>query len=499
MNNIQLISPPLIAYEGDIFGMIPSPPIGVASLAAYIRENGFEVSLLDCFGESPCVFEKYREGFVRIGLGEEDIIERIDRRAMLIGISIHSGMVASFCLHLALEIKKRLNKQVVVGGPHVSVNYMDFLKRGVDYAVVGEGEGPLLNLLERISTGGECHNMPGLVSCRHREELIPNELIEMDKLPFPAWDLVPLENYWSLKMSHSPVTGKFAPMITSRGCPFNCSFCNTPEISGRKWRSYNPERLLREIKHLKENLGVREIFIQDDNFTIDPQRVINICNLLEKESMDVRFSLPSGIRLETINPEMINTLARGGFHYLCLAPESGSPKIRNLMKKPLDETKLFNVQKQCKRRAIRTGAFVIIGIPGENISDIFMTARMIAKLLWLGTDDICIFIYSPIPGSSMANSPNDNIPKDYLGICWTPKWRKDYRKLSWIRRVLYAEYIILKLIFQPFAVARHLRNIKRKKFETKGEMGLSRLLANILYRHSKSPWGTIGGNSKSAK
>jgi radical SAM superfamily enzyme YgiQ (UPF0313 family) len=490
MSDLQLISPPLITYEGDIFGTIPNPPIGVAALAAYIKENDFEVSLLDCFGEAPHIFQKYREGFTRIGLGKDDILERIDQKAMLVGISIHSGMLSPFCLDLALEVKKRLGKPVVVGGPHISVNYMDFLKRGVDYAVVGEGEGPLLNLLKQISTGEDFTSIPGLVSSRHGEEFIPDKPIDMDKLPFPAWELVPLENYWSLKMTHGPVTGRYAPMITSRGCPFNCSFCSTPIISGRKWRCYSPERVLSEIEYIKKNFGIQEICIQEDNFSVDSERVIKLCNLLEKKSLGVRLSLPSGIRLETISLEMIDALARGGFHYLVLAPESGSPKIRNLMKKPLDETKLFKVQKQCKIRGIRTGVVVIIGVPGETIRDLFMTGRIIAKLLWLGADDISVFIYSPIPGTSMANLSSDEIPKDYLGICWSPKWRKNYRKLSWIRKMLYVEYIVLKLVFQPFAVFRHLRNIRQKKFETKGEMGLSRLLAGILHRQNKSPWGT---------
>ena len=90
MSDIQLISPPMVVYKGDIFGMIPSPPIGLVSLGTYIKENGFEVSFLDCFGESPFVSAEYREGFARIGLGVEDIINRIDQEVSIVGISVHS-------------------------------------------------------------------------------------------------------------------------------------------------------------------------------------------------------------------------------------------------------------------------------------------------------------------------------------------------------------------------------------------------------------------------
>ena len=490
--SLQLISPPMITYKGDIFGMIPSPPIGVACLASYIREQGFRVSLLDCFGVSPFTSGEYRVDFMRIGLDEEDVLERIDPNAILVGISVHSGMTSSFCLNLALKIKKRFNKPVVVGGAHVSITFREFLEKGVDFAVVGEGEGPLLDLMQALDAGSSCSGLAGVVSAESVTNPVEGRTVDLDSTPFPAWDLVPMENYWVLKMSHSPVSGPYAPMITSRGCPFNCAFCSTPKICGRKWRCYSPERTVREIKYLQNQLRVQDIFIQDDNFNYDPDRVIKICDLLAKHNISVRFSLPSGVRLEKMNTNVIDAMARGNFHYLCLAPESGSARVRNKMRKPFNEGRLLEIQKQCKKKGIRTGAFIIIGTPTETLQDVWMTAIMIAKLLWYGTDDVSIFIYSPVPGSSMALECEDQMPEEYLGICWSPKWRKNYTFLSRLRMLLYLEYIILKIFFQPFSGFRHLRNILRKKYETKGEMGLSRLLSNILFNRSKLPWGNSG-------
>jgi radical SAM superfamily enzyme YgiQ (UPF0313 family) len=482
----------MITYKNDIFGMIPSPPIGLACLASYIRENGFGVSLIDCFGVSPFTSEEYREDFTRIGLGEEDVLKQIDPDALLFGISVHSGMTAAFCLNLALQIRKKLNKPVVVGGAHASVTYGEFLEMGVDFAVIGEGEEPLLNLMQALSAGKSCSNLAGVVSAQSMQSHVEGKMVDMDLLPIPAWDLVPLENYWALKMSHSPVSGPYTPMITSRGCPFNCSFCSTPKICGRKWRCYSPERTLREVKYLHEQLGIQDILIQDDNFNCDPERVVKMCDLFARQNVSVRFSLPSGVRLEKMNADVIDAMAKGGFHYLCLAPESGSAKVRNRMRKPLDEGRLLEVQKRCRKRGIRTGAFIIIGTPSETLNDTRMTATMMAKLLWYGTDDVSIFIYSPVPGSSMALKCEDRMPHDYLGVCWSPKWRKSYEFLSRLRMLLYLEYIILKIMFQPFSCFRHLRNILHKKYETKGEMGLRRLLSGIVFRRNKLPWRISG-------
>jgi anaerobic magnesium-protoporphyrin IX monomethyl ester cyclase len=491
MDSIQLISPPMITYKGDIFGMIPSPPIGLACLASYIREHGFGVSLLDCFGISPFTSAEYRDDFMRIGLGEEEILNKIDADALLVGISVHSGMTASFCLDLALQVRKRLKKPVVVGGPHASVTYGEFLEKGVDFVVIGEGEDPLLKLLQTISAGKSCSGLAGIASSRSPDNPAAGNTVDMNVLPFPAWDLVPLENYWALKMSHSPVSGPYAPMITSRGCPFNCAFCSTPKICGRKWRCYSPGRTMREVKYLQEELGIQDIFIQDDNFNHDPERVIQMCNLFAGQNVSIRFSLPSGVRLEKMNADVIDAMARGGFHYLCLAPESGSAKVRNRMRKPLDEGRLMEIQKRCRKRGIRTGAFLIIGTPSETIHDVRLTAAMMARLLWHGMDDVSIFIYSPVPGSSMAPECEDRMPRDYLGVCWSPKWRKRYDVLSRLRMLLYLEYIILKMVFQPLSGFRHLRNIIRKKYETKGEMGLSRLLSGNVFSRNRLPWRAI--------
>ncbi len=473
---LQLISPPMIAYRGDIFATIPSPPIGLASIAAYVRQQGFDVNFLDCFGENPHIVEVYQNDFIKIGLKNDAIIQRLDRQAELIGISVHSGMTAAFCLALALEIKKLLCKPVVVGGPHVTVCYKDFLRHGVDFAVLGEGEQAIVNLLRSVCDKKSCHGIQGVVSSNYPTSTTRQSDLPMDSLPFPAWDMVPLKNYWSLKMSHSPIQGKFAPMITSRGCPFNCAFCSTPATSGRKWRGYSPERTIAEIEYLKKTYGVEDIFIQDDNFNVDPDRVRRICELIVKLSLNIRFSLPSGVRLEKMSDDIIDALAGAGFKYLCLAPESGSSRVCKRLYKPLDKKRLFAVQKRCRQNKIRTGAFIILGTPFETCRDVLMTSSLMAKLIFLGVDDVSIFIFAPVPGSKFNNAFKRSLPQDYLGICWSPKWREDYIRWAWIRRVLYFEYIVLKLLFQPHSVLRHLLNIKRRRYETKGEMGLRRLI-----------------------
>jgi len=482
---IQLISPPLIAYDKDIFGMIPSPPIGIASIAGYLRQCEFDVSLIDAFGIDPFKTEKYQDRFVLIGLNIENILERIDMKAEIIGISVHSAMVAKFCIDLSLKIKDKTNKPVVVGGPHITLNYKQFTTKGINFAVIGEGERPLVQLVESLQKGEDGNKIAGVASPQKDPDQ-SGEVIEMDDLPLPAWDLVPLENYWRTRMNHSPFKGKFIPMITSRGCPFKCAFCTTPLTSRGRWRAFSADRVVKEIIELHAMYGVDDIAIQDDNFSVNPERAIKICELIKEAGLRVRLSLPSGVRAETLTLQTLDALRKGGLSYLSLSPESGSKKIRRIMNKPLNEKKFYNLQKYCRKLNIRTGICFIIGNPEETIKDIVLTAKMIARTTLNGADDISVFIFSPLPGAPMAKEFENKFPKDLLGLCWTPKWREDYPKWALLRNLLYLEYFILKILFHPFSIWRPIRNVLRQEYETKGEMGIGRLIANHVTGNKKA-------------
>jgi len=315
MSRIQFISSPLIAYDKDIFGMIPSPPIGLASVAAYVRECGINVDLIDAFGIDPFRTKKYHNQFVLIGLDIKQIIDRINPEADFIGISVHSAMVAKFCLDLGLEIKKKIGKPVIVGGPHITLNYDQFIEKGIDFAVVGEGEQTLVQLIRTLEKGENGHKIAG-VATNKKGPIQDGEVVEMDELPIPAWDLIPLKNYWRTRINHSPFKGNFIPMMTSRGCPFKCTFCTTPLTSRGIWRAFSPDRVVKEIKTLHEIYQAEDIAIQDDNFSVNPERAKRICEMIIKEGLNVRLSLPSGVRLETLTPEMLSVLKKGGLTYL---------------------------------------------------------------------------------------------------------------------------------------------------------------------------------------
>lgn len=473
---VVLIYPPLVHQKGDPFGGIPAMPTGLAYLAAWLRKAGHEVTLVDAFGEAPLQARPYNEKYVARGLTTAEIISRIPRDSGLVGIGCHSGAQHSATLELIAAVKENRPARVAVGGHHPTAVSAPFLEAGADFVVKGEGEIAAEAACRALERNTPLEKVPGLILPGGRET--PSEEIEdLDGIPFPAIDLLPLENYWSLGLSHGPVRGRYIFMISSRGCPFSCRFCTTPRICGRRWRARSAANVVDEMEEWLRRYGVRDFHFQDENFAVSKKRVADICDEIERRGLDVSISLPSGIKAETIDEDTVRALKRAGCRYICLAPESGSPSVLEAMDKQLDFDHLDKLIRLCRKLKIRTGLFFILGYPGETEADRRTTLRFIGRLTRLGADEFSIFIFTPLPGAAAwddAGELHDHW-RDYEELCWSPRWRPDYKDLSRWRRRIYLRYAFTKALFHPLKVLRNLANTLTGRFETKAEMTVRRM------------------------
>lgn len=474
--HVTLISPPLVHQKGDPFGGIPAMPNGIAYLAAWVRRAGIHVTAIDAFGKSPGAAQPFKQKYVVRGLSLDEIVKRVPAETDLVGIGCHSGAQHTVTLQLVSMIKAQLSKPVVVGGHHPTIVSEPFLQAGADYVVHGEGEIALEKLCAALDGRTALDDVPGLIREGGRRSPVA-EIEDLDSIPFPAVDLLPLENYWNLGFSHGPVRGKHIFMISSRGCPYDCHFCTTPGICGRRWRARSAKNVVDEMEEWIRRYGVRDFHFQDENFAVSKKRVVEICEEIRQRGLDLSISLPSGIKVDTIDEATIRALANAGCRYICVAPESGSHRVLELMNKPLDFEHLYSVIKLCKRLKVRTGCFLIIGYPGETEADRKETAKLVGKLTRLGADEFSIFIFTPLPGAGAwgANEELQSKWEDYEELCWSPRWRPDYKILSRQRRKLYLRYALTKAIFHPLSTFRHLLNIVTGRFETKGEMTVRRM------------------------
>jgi anaerobic magnesium-protoporphyrin IX monomethyl ester cyclase len=473
---VTLIYPPLVHQQGDPFGGIPAMPTGLAYLAAWLRRAGHEVTLIDAFGEAPRRAETFREKYVARGLSLDEIVARIPAGAELVGIGCHSGAQHNATLILIRKIKDKLGVPVAVGGHHPTAVSAPFLEAGADFVVKGEGEIAIERLCDALAGKIKIEDVPGLILPRGKETPA-EEVKNLDDIPFPAIDLLPLEYYWALGLSHGPVRGRHIFMISSRGCPYSCRFCTTPGICGRRWRARSADNVVDEMEEWLRRYGVRDFHFQDENFGVSKKRVLEICDEIVRRRLAVSISLPSGIKAETIDEEVVRALRRAGCRYICLAPESGSERVLKLMDKPLDFAHTEKLVRLCRKLRIRTGLFFILGYPGETEEDRKKTARMISRLTRLGADEFSIFIFTPLPGAAAWEDATDlhGHWKDYEELCWSPRWRPDYKELSRWRRRLYLRYALTKAVFHPLSILRNLWNTITGRFETKGEMTVRRM------------------------
>ena len=208
--------------------------------------------------------------------------------------------------------------------------------------------------------------------------LNPIKFIEnLDALAFPDFDLLEIEKYPKLYLAKKHPS---VPILTSRGCPFNCTFCTAKQLSGLKWRFRSAENIIEELKILKNKYHIKEFQIWDDNFTLNKERAKKFCDLLIKENLDLIWWCPNGVRLETLDKELLIKMKKSGCYAIAFGIESGSEKIQKDMNKNINFKHLREMVNFSYKLGFRTQGFFIIGYPTETREDILKTIKLAKSL-----------------------------------------------------------------------------------------------------------------------
>ncbi|MEA3486022.1 MAG: radical SAM protein, partial [Candidatus Aerophobetes bacterium] len=293
---------------------------------------------------------------------------------------------------LTKEVSSKI--KVIIGGPHVSFTAKETLKDcpWIDIVVRGEGEITTRELISHLEGGLSLKEVKG-ISFRENGGIIETGnrsfIKNLDKIPFPAYHLLPMDKYRAGKH-------RFANIITSRGCPFSCIFCSSSELCGKMWRARSPENVIEELKKLKYEYDVSEVEFLDDTFTLNNRRTEEICNLMMKKNLNLSWSASS--RVSTITQGLADRMKKAGCHTIYLGIESGSQKILDLIQKGIN---LFQAEKAVEivRRAnINALGSFIIGIPGETVKSIKKTIRFARTL---NLNFVQFSICTPYPGTKL--------------------------------------------------------------------------------------------------
>ncbi len=375
-----------------------TPPVGVGYLAAMLEKKGAECFFLDAIRD--------RMSPKRI----VDLAKRINPD--LIGLTVLTPIYKN-TKNLVFELKRN-GFIVVLGGPHASAIPKETLAdMNADFLVFGEGELTIvelctyLNLKKSVKKGHSkkivLEKIKGLTFRKNNEILMnpPRELIiNIDDIPFPSWHLFPPNKYPFAPQGTMAKNYPIANVVTSRGCPYGCTFCSTNIIWKRRFRTRSAKNIVDEIEMLVEKFGVKEIHFIDDNLTMQKQRVIEMCDELNKRNIKVSWACPNGVRIDRVDRELLRAMKKSGCYSLTFGIESGNQEVLNNINKNINLKQVEEVINMTKEEGIETRGFFIIGLPGESEKTIRQTIDF-AKRLPLDFAGFSILVL--MPGAELFN------------------------------------------------------------------------------------------------
>ncbi len=402
INKILLMTPRYTLYKNDIRRAVT--PMGLASIAAFLEKEGYEVKIIDVAIEGYHNLKEHGE-FVTYGLSDEEIKKNIKEfNPDVVGVScIFSTQYEN--AKAILKLTKELNKNIItlIGGSHPTYDIENVIQLDyVDYIIMGEGEIPTLKLLNALNVDEDISKIGGLAYRINSQNFI-NDALEyvgdVNTLPVPARHLLNMEKYFEINIPQNPYPeGKrVIQIITSRGCPARCVFCTTTNFWGNRYRGRTSENVLREIKELKEKYNIDEIQFTDDNLTLNKERAIKIVKGLQE--MNIKWCVPQGIAVWALDEELLEEMKKSGCYQLTFAIESGNQYVlSNLIKKPLDLNRVKPLVLKAKQLGIKVHAFNICGIPGETIEQMYETYNFVKDC---GFDTASFFLATPLVGSEL--------------------------------------------------------------------------------------------------
>jgi anaerobic magnesium-protoporphyrin IX monomethyl ester cyclase len=385
--NILLINPPA---ENELVGNNPpiideergyNPPLGLLYIAAYLeKHSNHKIEVLDAQVE---------------GIGYDELETKVaEKKPDVVGITTMTFTLIDVLKTVQLVKRVDENIRVVLGGPHVHLYPNETIDiPGVDYLVLGEGEVALAQLIEGLDDNDRLEKITGLVFKVDGDVVntgIRDMIDNLDELPFPARHLTPYWRYSSLLAKRMPIT----TMFTSRGCPYRCAFCDRPHL-GKKFRARTAENVADEMEECV-NMGIHEFLVYDDTFTIDRQRVLDICDEIIRRKLDIGWDIRA--RVDTVTKDMLKRLREANCERIHYGVEAGTDRILKVLRKGITLEQARGAFKMTKEVGISTLAYFMIGSPTETRGEILQTIEFAQKL---DPDFVHITILTPFPATAI--------------------------------------------------------------------------------------------------
>ncbi len=402
-----LVRPPILVPKWNQAALL-TPPLGLAYVAGTLDAAGYDVSVVDAVGEAIEQSTPWGRDCALIGLGPDEVVERIPGAAQIIGVSAGFTFEWPVCRELLWRIRERFPEALlVVGGEHATAApELTLAESPAELCVLGEGEETLLDIVRRWQSGrlepggiaGIAYRTPGGAVVRTARR---TRIADLDSIPWPAWYLLPIEEYLDRRLGFGVDRGRSMPLLASRGCPYQCTFCSSPAMWTTRWSVRSVDNLLLEMQSYQRRWGVENFDFYDLTAIVRKSWIRDFCQTILDRGLQFSWQLPSGTRSEAIDEEIAPLLFAAGCRNLSYSPESGSPAVLARIKKRIEPVRMLESMKASVRSGINIKCNLMLGFPGETWRELAQSLAFVVRMAWAGAHDLSIWAFSPYPGSEL--------------------------------------------------------------------------------------------------
>jgi len=496
--DICLIRPSIVVPAKNITTMF-TPPLGLAYLAGALREAGFAVQMIDAVGESLDTRHKAPNDCYYYGLSSAETVDRIDPDCPVVGIAFGFSFEWPACRDLAATIRERYPEKLLIGGgEHITaLPNQSLLESALDLCVLGEGEETAVEIVTAHLAGElDPEIIDGIAwrSGEGRAAVNPRRARrrDIDAIPWPAWDLMPIENYLERGYGFGVNRGRSLPVMASRGCPYQCTFCSNPSMWTTRWIARDPDLLLEEMQEYQLRYNVENFDFYDLTAIVKKSWIMDFCRKIEERGIRFTWQLPSGTRSEAIDSEVAALLYKSGCRNMSYSPESGAPGVLARIKKRITTDSVINSIRASFTQGMNVKCNIILGFPGETFAEVLQSYRFIMRMALAGAFDISVWAFSPYPGSELFAeiSKRDAMVLDdyyfdslrsYADASKTVSYSEHFsdgrlKTLRVIGTLLFYATSWARRPYRPFV---SIINVLRDRQESRSEMGL----VNVIRRN----------------
>jgi anaerobic magnesium-protoporphyrin IX monomethyl ester cyclase len=474
---ITLINPPGTKSFAGLQMHTPNPPLGLAYIAGAVKRSGLEYNVIDGTGESLDSIHSYpgRDDFLTQGLSFDEIISRVPSETDIIGVGCTFSTLWPLTRVMIDILSANFpNAKIILGGEHGTAVYHHVLQNSsVDVVVIGEGEETFLRLVTAIREETPLNEVVGIAFVEN-DNIVATGLSlrqrTVDDIAEPDWESFPIEEYISRHQINGVNLGRSMPLLATRGCPYQCTFCSNPNMWTRRWIPRNPKLVVDEMIKYIDGLHVTNFDFQDLTAIIKRNWVIDFCNEIIDRDLEITWQMPSGTRAEIFDDEVAELLYKSGCRGLAFAPESGSQETLNAIKKQVNLDKLIDAIRISLDRKLILSCFFVIGFPDDTRKGMRETMSLIRKLALIGVYDVAVTKFVPYPGSELFlrlqsegkielddkffESPMDFYTMNTPSFCNALSTRRLYWTMIW----MFVNFYVISFISRPFRTLKILIN-----------------------------------------